>query len=271
MNTTNLRRISASEINREARQVFRSNFKDIIVLNIVPILMRIIGMFFLVQMYRSWLSGLGISLSDPQAASQKMTEISQSIISNPGSASKYAFTLTPQTSIFVFAAGLFFFLICVGIGYSILDKYRNQNYQIRTIADQFQVFSGKYFFAIIFLAVIFNMIVEAGLAFFFIIGIWFMLIFSQSFYIYKGDADRQERVGLGQTFSTFARSSILVRGYKWTLLWLFVQFFLWEIVNLITREIFSIVLHPYEQTVLAIFYDKVEKAKIEQAKAQATN
>lgn len=267
MNNANLKRISTSEINREARQLFRKNFKEIIVLNIVPILMRIIGMFFLVKMYKSWLSGLGVSLSDPEAASRKMTEISQNIVNDPSSAGKYSFNITPQTSIIVFAAGLFFFLICVGIGYSILDKYRNQNYQIRTIADQFQVFSGRYFFAIIFLSVLFNLIIEAGSAIYLIPGIWFFLMFSQSFYIYKDDTEKQERVGFGQVFSTFARSANLVRGYKWTLFFLCVQFFLWEIVNLITREIFSIALHPYEQTALAVFYQKVSEAKQEQAQA----
>jgi uncharacterized membrane protein len=268
MNNANLRRIPASEVNREARHLLRKNFKEIIVLNIVPIIMRIVAMFFLVKLYTSWLSGLGISLSNPTEASKKMTEIMQSIQTDPSSASKYAFNLNTQTSILVFACALFFFMICVGIGYSILDKYRNENYQIRTLADQFQVFSGKYFFAVIFLSVLFNMVVEAGMAIYLIPGIWFLLMFSQCFYIYKDDADHNDRVGLIQTFSTFGRSASLVRGYKWTLLWIFVQFFFWEILNLITREILSVVLHPYEQTVLAVFYQKVGKAKAEAVQNQ---
>lgn len=269
MNNANLKRISVSEINREARQLFRKNFKEIIVLNIIPILMRIVGMFFLMRVYQGWLSSMGVSLSNPQEASKKLTEISQSIVNNPSEASKYSLSITPQASIIVFALGLFFFMICVGIGYSMLDKYRNQDYQIRTIADQFQVFSGRYFFAIIFLAILFNLIVETGATLYLIPGIWFFLMFSQSFYIYKDDTATQERVGIGRVFSTLGRSSNLMRGYKWTLLWLCIQLFLWEILNFITREILSIVLHPYEQTVLAVFYDKVSEAKKEAANSQA--
>ena len=112
------------------------------------------------------------------------------------------------------------------------------------------------------------MVVEAGMAIYLIPGIWFLLMFSQCFYIYKDDADHNDRVGLIQTFSTFGRSASLVRGYKWTLLWIFVQFFFWEILNLITREILSVVLHPYEQTVLAVFYQKVGKAKAEAVQNQ---
>ncbi|AKP67128.1 DUF975 family protein [Companilactobacillus ginsenosidimutans] len=268
MNNANLKRISASEVNREARQLLFKNFKEMIVLNIVPIILRIVGMFFLVKMYTSWLSGLGISLANPQEASKKMTEISQNIVSNPSSATKYSINITPQTSILIFAVGLFFFLICVGIGYSMLDKYRNKDYQIKTIADQFQVFSGRYFFAIIFLALLFNIMVEAGAAIYLIPGIWFLLMFSQSFYIYKDDTEKQDKVGFRQVFSAFARSSLLVRGYKWTLLVIFIEFFLWEILNLITREILSVVLHPYEQSVLAVFYDKVSKAKLSQVQEQ---
>lgn len=264
MNNSNLKRISVAEVNRDARQLLRKNFKEIIVLNIVPILMRIVGMFFLVKMYQSWLSNLGIDLSNPQEASRKMTEMSQNLVNNPGDASKYAFNITPQTNIIVFAAGLFFFLVCVGIGYSILDKYRNENYQIRTIADQFQVFSGKYFFSVIFLAVLFNLIIEAGSVFYLIPGIWFFLMFSQAFYIHKDDVAKQERVGLRAVFSSFARSANLMRGYKWSLLLLCIEFFLWELLNLLTREVLSIIIHPYEQIALAVFYDKVNQAKAEQ-------
>lgn len=268
MNNANLKRISASEVNREARHMLRKNFKEIIVLNIIPILMRIVGMFFMVKMYNAWLSGLGISLSDPQAASEKLTSITQEIMNNPASATDYAFKTTPETNIIIFAAGLFFFLICVGIGYSLLDKYRNKDYQIRGIADQFQVFSGRYFFSIIFLALLFNIIVEAGLTLYLIPGIWFMLMFGQSFYIYKDDTAKNERIGLGRTFSTFARSSLLVRGYKWTLLLIFVEFLLLEIINLFTREILSVLVHPYEQSVLAVFYEKVSLAKAEAASSR---
>lgn len=265
MNNANLKRIPASEVNREARQMFRKNFKEIVVLNIIPILMRIVGMYFMMKLYNAWLSGLGISLADPQAASQRLTEITQEVMSNPASATDYAFKTTPETNIIIFAGGLFFFLVCVGIGYALLDKYRNKDYQIRTIADQLQVFSGRFFFAVIFLAILFNIIVEAGLALYLIPGIWFILMFGQCFYIYKDDTAKNERIGLGKTFSAFARSSLLVRGYKWTLLLIFVEFLVLEIINLFTWEILSIVVHPYEQSVLAVFYEKVSLAKAEVA------
>ena len=271
MNNANLKRVSASEVNREAFRLVRKNFKEMFILNIIPILLRIVGMFFLVRMYQQWLSGLGINLADPQAASQKLTDISQSVINDPSSASKYAMNFTPQTSMIVFAAGLFFFLICVGIGYSVLDKYRNKDYQIRTIADQFQVFSGRYFFSIIFLVILFNLVTEAGFALYLIPGIWFFLMFSQSFYLYKDISANQDRVGILQTFSMFGRSSALMRGFKWSLLGLCIEFVLLEIVNLITREFFSILLHPFEQAALAVFYDKVYDAKKEQFEANAEN
>ncbi|MFD1470847.1 DUF975 family protein [Companilactobacillus mishanensis] len=261
MNNANYQRIPASQVTREARQLFRKNFKEMVVLNIIPILMRIIGMFFLVKMYSAWLGNLGVSLSNPQEASRKLTAISQEMVSNPSSASKYAFSMTPQTSILIFAAGFFFFLICAGIAFSMLDKARDDTYEIRTIRDSFQIFSGKYFFPILFLGILFNVIVEAGLGIYLIPGIWFFLMFGQSFFIYKDVSVRADHVGFRGVFTTFARSANMMRGYKWTLLLICIEFFLWEILNLLTHEILSIILHPYEQATMSVFYKKVAEQK----------
>ena len=255
---TNFNRISAIEIRREAHRAFRKDIKGNISLNVIPILLRFLAVFFGTKLYTSWMANLNVNLADPNQTSQRLAEISSNMANDPSSVDKYMLTLTPQTSVIVYAFMFFFIMACVGVSYTILDKLRNSDYQINALRDSLQAFSGRYFFPMIFITALFGLFLEAGFMLYFIPGVWFLLIFSQVFLVFKDDVEeKQGKWSLRMAFSTFSRSSILMRGYKWTYFSLCLEFFFWEILNAMTHELLSVWLQPYEQLTMSVFYQKV--------------
>ncbi|APX71265.1 DUF975 family protein [Companilactobacillus allii] len=266
----NYKRVNSLEVRRLAMRTFLKDIKGNVALNIFPILMRLVAMYFGTRIYNSWLGELGVSFSNPQEASERLSEISQQMANDPSAATKYALSLTPGSSVIIFAFLFFFVLVCTGVGYTMLDKMRHPNLEINALKDSLQVFSSRFFFPVLFITAMLGVFVEAGLSLYIIPGIWFFLIFSQSFYILKDDVDKNKTWSIRATFLSLAKSSRLMRGHKTTLFFICFEFLLWEIVNLMTHEILSIWLHPYEQLTLAAFYAKISEVdKANRAKAAA--
>lgn len=257
MNNANYNRISALEIRREAHRAFRKDIKGNISLNVIPILLRFLAVYFGTKIYTIWMNNLHVNLADPGQASRRLSEISANMANDPTSADKYMLSLTPETSVAVYAFMFFFIMICVGVSYTILDRLRNPDYQMNAIKDSVQAFTGKYFFPLIFISAVFGLFLEAGFMLYIIPGIWFFMIFSQVFFVFKDDVEEDGKWSLRMAFSSFNRSSVLMRGYKWTYFSLCLEFFFWEILNAMTHELLSIWLQPYEQLTMAIFYQKV--------------
>lgn len=255
MNSNN--RISAIEVRHEAHRAFRKDIKGTISLNIIPILLRFLAVFFGTKLYTKWMANLNVNLADPGQASRRLSEISANMANDPSSADKYMLTLTPETSVAVYAFLFFFIMICVGVSYTLLDKLRDSNYQINAIKDSLRAFSGRYFFPMLFITALFVLFLEAGFMLYIIPGIWFLMIFSQVFFVFKDDVEDQGKWTIRMAFSTFSRSSVIMRGYKWTYFSLCLEFFFWEILNALTHELLSIWLQPYEQLTMAVFYQKV--------------
>lgn len=253
----NNNRISALKIRREAHRAFRKDIKGNISLNVIPILLRFLAVYFGTKIYTTWMANLNVNLADPSQASQRLSEISASMANDPSSASDFMLTLTPETSVAVYAFMFFFIMICVGVSYTLIDKLRNPDYQVNALKGSLQAFSGRYFFPLLFITALFGLFLEAGLMLYIIPGIWFLMIFSQAFFIFKDDVADQNKWTLRMAFSSFSRSSVLMRGYKWAYFSLCLEFFFWEILNALTHELLSIWLQPYEQLTMAIFYQKV--------------
>lgn len=257
MNNANNNRISAIEIRREAHRAFIKDIKGNISLNVFPILLRFLAVYFGTKLYTNWMSNIHVNLADPEQASRRLSEISNSMATDPSSASNYMLTLTPQTNVAVYAFMVFFIMICAGVSYTVIDKLRHKDYQPNILKASFQVFSGRYFFPLLFITALFGLFLEAGFMLYIIPGIWFLVIFSQVFLVFKDDVEDQGKWTLRMAFSTFSRSTILMRGYKWTYFSLCFEFFFLEILNALTHELLSIWLQPYEQLTMAIFYQKV--------------
>jgi len=257
MNNANYNRISAMEIRREAHRAFRKDIKGNISLNVLPILLRFLAVYFGTRIYTTWMANLKVNLADPEQASRRLSEISTNMANDPSSVGNYMLTLTPQTNVAVYAFLLFFVMICVGISYTLVDRIRNKDYQINALKDSLQAFSGRYFFPMLFITALFGLFLDAGFMLYVIPGIWFMVLFSQIFLVFKDDVAEQGKWTIRMAFSTFSRSATLMRGYKWTYLSLCIEFFFWEILNALTHELLSVWLQPYEQLTMAIFYQKV--------------
>lgn len=256
MNNAN-NRISALEIRRESHRAFRKDIKGNISLNVIPILLRFLAVYFGMKIYTKWMANLNVNLANPEQASRRLSEISTSMANDPSSANNFMLTLTPETSVAVYAFMFFFIMVCVGISYTLVDRLRNPDYQINSLKDSLQAFTGRYFFPMLFITALFGLFLEAGFMLYIIPGIWFLMIFSQVFLVFKDDVEDAGNWNLRMVVSTFNRSSVLMRGYKWTYFSLCLEFFFWEILNALTHELLSIWLQPYEQLTMAIFYQKV--------------
>lgn len=255
MNTNN--RISALEVRRDAHRAFFKDIKGNVALNIIPILLRFLAVYFGMKIYTSWMANINVNLADPEQASRRLSEISTSMANDPSSAAQYMLSLTPESNVIIYAFFFFFVMICAGISYTLVDKIRNPDYQINALKDSLQAFTGRYFFPLLLITALLGLFLEAGFMLYIIPGIWFLVIFSQSFLIFKDDVAVQGKWNLRIAFSSFSRSTILMRGYKWTYFSICLEFFFWEILNALTHELLSIWLQPYEQLVMATFYQKV--------------
>jgi hypothetical protein len=151
----NYNRISAIEIRREAHHAFRKDIRGNISLNVIPILLRFLAVFFGTKLYTTWMANLNVNLADPGQTTRRLTEISNDMASNPSSASKYMLTLTPETSVIVYAFMFFFIMVCVGVSYTALEKYRNPDYQVNALRDSLANFfrtillSNDFYYSII--------------------------------------------------------------------------------------------------------------------------
>ncbi|WP_334341027.1 DUF975 family protein [Companilactobacillus sp. HBUAS56275] len=259
MNNANYNRISAFEVRREAHRAFRKDIKGNVALNIVPILLRFLAVYFGMKIYTTWMANINVNLADPEQASRRLSEISMSMANDPGSASQYMLSLTPQSNVAVYAFFFFFVMVCAGVSYALIDKLRNPDYQINAIKDSLQAFSGKYFFPLLFITALLGLFLEAGFMLYILPGIWFLVIFSQSFLVFKDDQADQGRWSLRMAFASFSCSTIVMRGYKWTYFSIIFEFFFWEILNAMTHELLSVWLQPYEQLVMAVFYKKIDE------------
>jgi uncharacterized membrane protein len=257
----NANNISALEIRRDAHRAFLKDIKGNISLNIIPILLRFLAVYFGMKVYHNWMSNLNVNLADPEQASQRLQEISRSLANDPSSSAQYMLSLTPQSNVAVYAFFFFFVMVCVGISYALVDKFRNPDVEINAIKDSLRAFSGRYFFPVLFITALFSLFLEAGLMLYVIPGIWFLVIFSQAFLVFRDDQKDQGTWTIRMAFSSFSRSSIVMRGYKWTFFSICVEFFFWEILNAFTHELLSVWLQPYEQLVLASFYHKIADEK----------
>ena len=90
----NNNRISALEIRREAHRAFRKDIKGNISLNVIPILLRFLAVYFGTKIYTTWMANLNVNLADPSQASQRLSEISASMANDPSSASDFMLKIT---------------------------------------------------------------------------------------------------------------------------------------------------------------------------------
>ncbi|WP_099973881.1 DUF975 family protein [Lactobacillus terrae] len=245
----NVNKISLREVRRATHKEFRSNLVENISLNFIPILLRFLGLYFILKIYYAWMNNLNISTTDPPAATARMEHILTDISNNPDSVNNYTIKLDNLSTTVMYLLFLILCLISVGIGYSLVNKFRNSELHLSPMAA-FSVFSTKYFFGTIILLIMNIIIFQIGLWLFIIPGVILMLIYSQNMYIYKDDVD----AGQGRIFATYRKSAILMRGNKGAFFVLLLEFLILEIINFFTYEILSIWLHPFEQLTFAKFY-----------------
>ena len=169
-----------------------------------------------------------------------------------------------NTAIVVGGIALIVFLIlllifvCVFSGsvqYGYLNLIRNKNYDIKPFKGNFLVFSSKYFlgFLGVYVAYLFFGLLWSLLLI--IPGLIKFYSYSQSLYIFKDRADKENLTLKG----CLTRSKQLMQGHKFELFKLQLSFLGWIVLSIFTLGIGLLWVMPYMSATFAAFYDELSK------------
>ncbi|MDO1605718.1 DUF975 family protein [Lactobacillus sp. YT155] len=223
------------EIKKQARLVLRAKRSELTKLNLPAVLLKILyyaGAFYLAS-----------RISDLYSTEQITKLMNSGNLLN--------FNL--RENILLMGFQLFSAMLVVGIQYSSLDYLNMQldNKRVNLTTGAFRVFSKDFFLPVIAMWAIANFFVQTGLNFYFIPGIFFMIAFSQQYFIYKDVHDSGQKIGI---FSTMSGSYRLLRNRKIEYLILVFSFLGWDVLNFFTCGLLSFWLLPYKNLTYAIYY-----------------
>lgn len=246
---------TSAELKVEAKSLLRGRWADAVKLNLVPTLLTIAAI--LVLAFTTAIIGyLGYHLFHSSGSFESggwaSWSSSSDITYNAGINSGHGF----GGGIF----GIFTGLFTIGINYTFLDWLRNPKRKIEPFRDAFQVFSNKYFFAILVLEVIIYVFVGLWSLLLVIPGIIKSIAYSQTYFIYKDISD--SAIGNEMRFTDYiTESRILMDGHKGRYFILQLSFIGWHILAWFTFGIGYLWLNPYIRATEAAFYKDLAKDK----------
>lgn len=213
--------LDPSELKRKAREELEGNWREVILLHIVPVLISVL------------LAG-GIYGFDVRSIPRLINEQN-------------------ETSILVNFITSF---LTIGISFTLLDMIRVQNYKINALRDSFQVFSKKMFLPVFLIQLLQSLFIGLWTLVFIIPGIVKGYSYSQAFFIFK---DKKEfgQEEYPTALECITESRVLMDGHKVELFWLHISFIGWHILEAFTFGIASLYVRPYLNMAEAVFYDRI--------------
>lgn len=231
---------SSNELKKEAKELLRSNWKKAILLNIIPILLRLISMFFMVSFF--------ISL-------QKEATFFSDIGINYNSGNLF----NSEDAVELLFQSVYSFLTA-GVLFTSLDWLRNPEISVEPLKNSFQLFTKKYFFGVIVITILTFIFIFLWSLLLLIPGIIKSYSYSQSYFIFK---DRKALSGDEKVsgLSCIRESRRLMDGHKQDYFVLELSFIGWEILCILTLGIGYIWLVPYRNVTYAAFYKNIYENK----------
>ena len=168
--------------------------------------------------------------------------------------------INSRQMVFIMGFQLFATMIKVGVQYSMLDflsETGDKNLE-RPFSDAIQVFSAKYFSAVILMGLLSSMLVQYATYIFIIPGVYLYLLFSQIFFVFKSGNSNGKNLGI---INTFTKSGSLINGFKIQYLLLDISFLGWDILNSLTSGLLSVWLLQYKNMTYTLFYQNLIRTK----------
>ncbi|WP_461214058.1 DUF975 family protein [Lacticaseibacillus sp. GG6-2] len=141
-----------------------------------------------------------------------------------------------------------------GIAFTALDLYRGKVNQVRPMQTVFRLFNSKYFFGVLAVAILVELMQILGFFAFFFPMILAYFGLSMSFYAYYDGKEKGRYAAL----AALGHSWRIMRGFKLDYFVLKLSLLGWEILKAITWHLFDFMIDPYLQLVDAGFYQNVQ-------------
>ncbi|WP_326716651.1 DUF975 family protein [Vagococcus jeotgali] len=239
---------SSKQLKAEAKDALRGRWKDAVILNIVPTILKVITIFvasiaimgavFIISNLSSF------SSSDVESISASMSAQNSSVSSS---------LWTPIWNFFVT-------FLTIGISFTFLDVLRKGKEQSMSFKEAFRLFNGRDFGPIFLINLLSYIFQYLWTLLFIIPGIVKYYAYSQANFIYKDLSESEDTSSMGATnFITESRE--LMNGHKKRLFWLDISFLGWYIVGILTLGIGLLWIDPYINTTKAAFYKDLAKDK----------
>ncbi|WP_314059773.1 DUF975 family protein [uncultured Vagococcus sp.] len=277
---------TSSELKAEAKGILSGRWKDAVLLNIVPSLLKILAVWSVIVVtiialiamvtifanfesnsssFRSQQVGDTFDDSDLDEWGDELDEIedynysvnSDDILNNLGANTTYSF-MPNGSSIFSWLFSLVISFMTIGISFTFLEVFRNPNRKIQPKNDQFRMFNGKDFVPLLLVQILISVFTSLWSLLFVIPGIIKGYAYSQSFYIYKDLSEHTDTQSLSAN-NYITESKLLMEGNKGRLFYIDLSFLGWELVSVLTLGIGYLFLEPYKNATKAAFYRDISK------------
>lgn len=143
-----------------------------------------------------------------------------------------------------------------GVAFTALDVYRGAD-RVRPGKAVMRLFNGQYFFGILFVGVLMEMLYLIGMMAFIIPAIPIVFGTAMSFYVYY-DGKAQSETGRVSAMQAVGHSWQMMRGNKLDYFVLKLSLLGWTLLKAITWHLFDFMINPYLQLVDAGFYQNVQ-------------
>ncbi|WP_176942526.1 DUF975 family protein [Bombilactobacillus apium] len=164
-----------------------------------------------------------------------------------------AVTNNPQFNLNVAQFSLAYLLVTTGVSFAVLSWLRRSRLE-RPLQASLQVFSGLFFWRVLFLALVYLAIEQIGFALIYIVVFYFTYSFRLTFFVLY-DASAKGKLAWRQIFKPLMQSWQLMRGQRWQLFCLDISFLGWELLNFFTLGLLTIFIAPYRVLTYALFYE----------------
>lgn len=263
---------SSKELKQQARESLRGRWKEAVLLNLIPSIIRIISIFFTMLLVIGITIFIGLmatdnfDATDSDYGSAKEEIIWEEEYDDDSVGANVAAAVTSATAAPVAGPIMSFVMtfLTIGISFTFLDVIRKGREAELSFRQSFRLFNGNDFVPVLLINILTYIFQYLWLLLFIVPGIIKSYSYSQANFIYKDLSATRDTRSMGAT-SFITESRDLMNGHKERLFWLDVSFIGWYLVGLLTLGLGFLWINPYVNATKAAFYDDLSKGKFLEA------
>lgn len=230
---------------RAKQQLYQPNvYKNMVIANVLPWLIKVVFMILTVLALMTLAKTLPALTGSSANSTASLQQIYRSAMDTGTSDQK-------RTLI----ASLISLWFTQGIAFTALDVYRGKTTTVQPVHAIFRLFNGQYFFGILLVGILVQVLAQLGYYLLIIPGILATYGLAMSYYTYY---DGKE-AGSFSAFAALGQSWRVMRGFKLDLFVFQLSLLGWYLLENVTFHLFDLLIDPYLQVANAGFYDNVRR------------